>query len=109
MNKISIYFNDNTYQIITNKIYSFLSNYVKDSDIQDKHSFLKEFKEYNKQEKFMSAYWTTIRIKTKERPGEFWGTLSYGETDKLLHGIQRFYKGGSIRVGSWLRDMQRGE
>ena len=54
MNKISIYFNDNTYQIITNKIYSFLSNYVKDSDIQDKHSFLKEFKEYNKQEKFMS-------------------------------------------------------
>ena len=54
MNKISIYFNDNTYQIITNKIYSFLSNYIKDSDIQDKHSFLKEFKEYNKQEKFMS-------------------------------------------------------
>lgn len=55
MNKISIYFNDNTYQVITNKISSFTSNYVLDSNIQDKNNFLKEFKENNKQNKFMST------------------------------------------------------
>ncbi len=54
MNKISIYINDNTYQVISDKIITIYSKNIFNSNIQDKILFLNEFKKSNKKHKFMN-------------------------------------------------------
>lgn len=54
MNKISIYINDNTYQVINDKITTIYSKSIFNSNIQNKILFLNEFRKSNKEYKFMN-------------------------------------------------------
>ena len=46
MTKLIIYINDNEIQIIKDKIITFTSSSINDSNIKEENLFLKEFKKY---------------------------------------------------------------
>ena len=55
MTKLIIYINDNEIQIIKDKIITFTSSSISDSNIKEENLFLKEFKKFLKDNKLISS------------------------------------------------------
>ena len=55
MTKLILYLNDNEIQIIKNKLITFTSPSINDSNIEDENLFLKDFKQYLKDHKLITS------------------------------------------------------